>query len=378
MRIGIDARFLGPQGTGIGRYVHRLVENLQDLDKTNHYVIFLRKSNWHLFEPTAPNFEKVLTDAHWYTLKEQFVMTFAASRAKLDLFHIPHFNIPIFYKGDMVVTIHDLIKSDYHSASSTTRSPLIYGIKHKIYEKVIETAVKRSKAIITPSDYVKKKIQSTYAASKGKVYVTHEAADDKFFEWGEKKLSEGAVKQVMYRYNIREPYIIYVGNAFPYKNIDSVLEALTYLDPNIKFINPCVRSAFYERLAEKVHRLGLEHRVVLPGFVPDEDLSVLYRHALCYVYPSLSEGFGLPGLEAMASGLPVACSEIEVFKEAYDDAAVYFDPFDPKKIAIAIENITTDTKLHKSLQTKGFKRAKSFSWEKTASQTLNIYQDLLS
>src|SRR3990167_6714654 len=110
MRIGLDARFLGPEGTGIGRYVSSLLENLEAIDKNNYYVVFLRKQNWHLFNPTSPNFTKVLADARWYTAKEQLIMPFLLKKAKLDLLHVPHFNIPVAYPGKMIVTIHDLIK----------------------------------------------------------------------------------------------------------------------------------------------------------------------------------------------------------------------------------------------------------------------------
>lgn len=374
MRIGIDARFLGPEGTGIGRYVDRLIENLEKIDKNNYYIVFLRKANWHLFNSRSENFSKVLCDAHWYTLKEQLILPLVAGRAKLDLLHIPHFNIPVAYRGKMIVTIHDLTKSEFKDQSSTTHNRGIYQLKHFFYEKVVSLAVRKASHILTPSEYVKKKLQEHLKVDAEKVTVTYEAADPKFSQWREKPLSEGQKRQVLYKYNIREPFLIYVGNAFPFKNLDRLLEAMKSLDPEIKLINPSVRTVFYERLASKVHRLGLEHRVVLPGYVPDEDLSVLYRSASVYVLPSLSEGFGLPALEAMASGLAVACSDIPVLREVCDEAAAFFDPYSPKSLASVINKVLREKELREDLISKGLERVKDFSWEETAKKTLKVYE----
>lgn len=374
MRIGIDARFLGPEGTGIGRYVDRLIENLESLDRNNYYVIFLRKDNWHLFNPKTENFSKVLCDARWYTLKEQLILPLVAGRAKLDLFHIPHFNIPVAYRGKMIVTIHDLIKSEFKDQSSTTHSKPIYQLKHWVYERIVKLAVRRALHVLTPSEYVKKKLHDELGVDLEKITVTYEAADPKFTQWRKKPLSEGQKRQVLYKYNIREPFLIYVGNAFPFKNLDRLLEAMKSLDPEIKLINPSVRGVFYERLASKVHRLGLEHRVVLPGFIPDEDLSVLYRTASVYVLPSLSEGFGLPALEAMASGLAVACSDIPVLREVCGEAAVFFDPYNPQSMASVINKVLSEGKLRENLIFKGLERVKDFSWEETAKKTLKVYE----
>ncbi|OGY27987.1 MAG: hypothetical protein A3F33_00550 [Candidatus Woykebacteria bacterium RIFCSPHIGHO2_12_FULL_43_10] len=375
MRIGIDARFLGPEGTGIGRYVGHLLENLEKIDQENFYVVFLRKSNWHLFNPKSNNFTKVLADAKWYTLKEQILLPWVMSKAQLDIVHVPHFNIPILYRGKMVITIHDLIKSEFSSLSSTTRNRFVYGFKHKVYEWVIKRAAQKAQHILTPTQYIKSKVEKELGIEAEKITTTYEAADQKFFVWQKKKLSEGQIKQVLYRYNIKEPFLIYVGNAYPYKNLDKLLEAMTHLNPKIQLVNPCVRSAFYDRLAGKVHRLGLEHRVILPGFVPDADLAILYRRAEAYVFPSLSEGFGLPAIEAMASGLPVVCSNIPVLKEVCGEAALYFDPYDAESIARAVNKVIEDQDLRDLLVKKGFACSKQYSWERTAKQTLSVYEE---
>ncbi|MCL5411612.1 MAG: glycosyltransferase family 4 protein [Patescibacteria group bacterium] len=377
MKVGIDARFLGPEGTGIGRYVEKLLDELQLIDKENQYVVFLRKSNYHLFQPKNQNFSKTLSDARWYSLKEQMVMPFKIQQAKVDLMHFPHFNIPVFWPGPFIVTIHDLIKSEFSGASSTTRVLPIYYFKHLVYANVMSQAVRRSKKIIVPTQFTKQKLIDKLDVPAEKIAVTYEAADQNFFEWGKKQISDGKIKQILCKYGLSKPYLIYVGNAYPYKNIDRLLEAMKLMNPNIKLINPCTRSAFYDRLGDKVRQLGLQNRVVLPGFVPDEELAVLYRAAEVYVFPSLSEGFGIPMLEAFASGLPVAASNASPLLEVGGKAAVYFDPYSPSDMAKKIEEVATNREMRRELIKKGFERAAEFSWRRTAEETLKVYKNAL-
>lgn len=375
MKIAIDARFLGPEGTGIGRYTEKLLENLQALDKVNEYWILLRGSNYDLFQPFNPNFKKVVADARWYSVKEQIVIPRTLLSIKPDLVHFPHFNIPVTYRGKYVVTIHDLIKSDFAGSAATTRPPLVYWAKHFVYERVVREAAKRSRKIIVPTNTVKDKVVGSLKIPGEKVAVTYEAADDKFFSWGGEKLTAPQVNSVLKKYQIKKPFIIYVGNAYPYKNLDRLLQALKQLPSNITLVNPSARSVFYENLAAKAQTEGLSDRVILPGFVPDEDLAVLYRAAEAYVFPSLSEGFGIPALEAMASKLPVVCSDIPVLREVCGDNALYFDPNNVFDIAKKIDEVLKDKKLRENLAKEGLERAKQFSWRKMAAQTLRVYEE---
>jgi glycosyltransferase involved in cell wall biosynthesis len=377
VRIGIDARFLGPEGTGVGRYVEKLLEQLQEIDHENKYVVFLRKSNYYLFQPRNPNFAKVLADARWYSLKEQLLMPLKINQVRVDLMHFPHFNISIFSSKPFVVTIHDLTKNEYYGASSTTRVLPVYYLKHKVYEGVISLAVNRSRKIIVPTNFTKQKLMTSFDVAEDKIRVTYEAADKVFAEWGRKAVSEGKVRQILYKYGLTRPYLVYVGNAYPYKNLDRLLEALKLMDPKVKLINPCTRSSFYDRLAERVKVLGLKNRVILPGFVPDEDLAVLYKAAEAYVFPSLSEGFGIPMLESFAVGLPVVASNASCLPEVGADAALYFDPCSPTDMAEKIQKVISDKDLRREMVEKGLKRAAEFSWRKMAEETLRVYNEAL-
>jgi glycosyltransferase involved in cell wall biosynthesis len=373
MRIGIDARFLGPEGTGLGRYVQELISNLEILDEKNEYVIFLRKQNFDLYQPRNKNFKKVLADARWYGLKEQIILPFIFSSQKLDLLHIPHFNIPVFYPGKIVVTIHDLIKSEFAGLSATTRMPFVYLLKHLGYEAVVRIAVRRARKILVPSNSIAKKLRENFRVPEGKIAVTHEAASLTNSKFNPPTGGQNS-KIILDKYKIKKPYLIYVGNAYPYKNLDCLLAALTKLPGTLSFINPCSRSTFYDRLKERARELGLGERVILPGYVPDEDLAGLYKEAEAYVFPSLSEGFGIPGLDAMVLGTPVVCSDIPTLKEIYGDAALYFDPHSEDDMAEKIKKILQDQKLRQDLIEKGKKQVQIYSWHKMAETTLATYQ----
>ncbi len=375
MKIVLDARFLGPEGTGIGRYTEKLLENLQELDHVNDYWVVLRRGNFDLFQPFNPNFRKVIADARWYSLKEQLVIPKILMSLKPDLVHFHHFNIPLAYRGKFVVTIHDLIKSDFASSAASTRAPLVYWTKHFVYKRVVSQAIGRARKILVPTNTIKDKITAEFKTDPENIVVTYEAADEKFFEWGEESLSPAERKTVLDRYHIRKPFLIYVGNAYPYKNLDRLLFALKRLPEKLSLVNPSARSVFYERLADRAREEGLSSRVILPGFVPDEDLAVLYREASAYVFPSLSEGFGIPAIEAMASKLPVVCSDIPVLREVCGDEAVYFDPKDERDMADKISLVLSDRKLRQRLISSGLERARQFSWRKMAAQTLRVYEE---
>ena len=376
MKIAIDARFLGPEGTGIGKYTEKLLDNLVSLDHKNEYFVILRKENWNLFNPAVGNFKKVLVNARWYGVKEQLLMPAALQKIKPDLAHFPHFNIPLLYPGKFIVTIHDIIKSEFKGSSSTTRAAPIYYLKHFGYEYTIRQAVRRAKRILVPSFFTKKKLSKAFELPASKISVTYEAADEIFNAVGEQEVSEGKVNQVLSRYGVHKPFVIYVGAAFPYKNLDRLLSALLLLPKEIKLVYASSRSTFVERLIDKAREIGISDRLVAAGFVPNEDLAILYKQAECLVFPSLSEGFGLPGLEAMAAGCPVVCSDTPVFKEVYGEAAVYFDPKEARDMANKLELIIKNEKLKIKLREKGFEQAKKYSWRRMAEETLKAYQSL--
>lgn len=369
MRITIDGRFLGPRLTGLGRYVAKIAEELQQIDDRNRYTVLLGSKNWDDFLPERRNFETALADVPWYSVAEQVRMPRIVSRTRPDLVHFPNFNIPLAYRGPFIVTIHDLIKDQFGPSAAAASQSRGTRLKYHVYRRIVRAAAHRARLVLVPSEAVRSGLIEMFDVSYDKVVVTPEAADHVFTS----DTAEPNQEDVLARYGIREPYVLYVGNAYPYKNLESVIDALAEIPPPLFLVNPCSRDVFYPRLRQRAAERSVADRLILPGFVPDRDLAVVYRRARAYVFPSLAEGFGIPALEAMASGVPVACSDIPVMREVCADAAVYFSPNDPADIAGSLMRLNSDQLVRSDLVGRGRRRAEEFSWRRTAELTLDAY-----
>lgn len=362
MKVGIDARFIGPQGTGLGKYTEKLIENLAQIDRKNEYYIFLRQNNWDYLK-LPRNFTKVLADIPWYSLAEQTKLAGIFQKQNLDLLHVPHFNVPLLYRGKFVITIHDLIHHQFSQEATTTRNPLIFKIKRLGYKVVISWAVERAQKIIVPSNYVKDQVEGTFKVSPDKITVTYEAAEEEYLTETRDKREE------------TRKFLLYVGNAYPHKNLNALLDALTLLRTlNLIIVSP--RDVFTQRLKSEIKNRHLEDHVKLSGYLEAKDLVKLFHQASAYVFPSLAEGFGIPGLNAMAAGLPVVCSSIPTLKEVYGEAALYFDPHDQNDIAEKIAKTVRDSTLRQRLINSGYKQAAKYSWRRLAEQTLGVYESV--
>lgn len=382
MRIGIDARFYGSVGKGLGRYVQKLIENLEKVDKNNQYFIFLLKENFDEFQPKNKNFKKILADYRWYTFSEQINMPKILNAYNLDAVHFPHFNVPIFYRKKFIITIHDLILLHFPTLKGTKLNPIFYWIKFAAYRLAIGSAVRRSKKIITVSKFSKKDILAKYSfLKKDKVAVTYEACDFK----KEDNIKTGDCGEILRKYGIIKPYLIYVGNAYPHKNLDKLAEAWNiFLDKNKdnkKFADvPYLvlvgkRDYFYDKLLEKIDKDNIKN-VISTGFVTDNDLNYLYKEAVAYIFPSLYEGFGLPPLEAMERNLPVAANEHGCMREILGRSAYYFDGKKSDSIVETIEKMFLDSALKNELVRRGRKKILKYSWKKMAQQTKDIYNEI--
>ncbi len=375
MRIGIDARLWGSSGRGVGRYVQNLVENLEKVDSKNKYFIFLREKGFNTFLPHGENFHKVLADVPWYGVQEQVVMPGIFSASNLDLLHVPHFNAPLLYGERMVVTIHDLTMLKFGGReTSTLPAPLFYA-KRLGLRVVTELAVRRAARVIVPSKFVKKELVRTFTLPPGKIVVTPEAG---VLAGKERTAAEREIEDVLGKYRITKPYFLYVGSFYPHKNVGRLVEAVKVLNERLKKSAQLVlvggKDAFLERVAHQALEIGALKYLVLTGYVTDADLVDLYREAEAYVQPSLSEGFGLGSVEAMALGVPVVQSEASCLPEIAGEAALYFDPQNPRDIAEKLAKVLGNKTLRQGLVKKGLARAKDFSWEKMARETLGVYR----
>lgn len=373
MRIGIDARFFGPIGKGLGRYTQKLVEKLEKLDLVNEYLVFLKKENFDEYQPQNPNFKKVLADYKWYSISEQLSMPRLLRKYKLDLVHFPHFNVPFLYKEKFVVTIHDLILIHFPTIKNTTLNPLYYWIKFIAYRLIINFAIGRSEKIIAVSEFTKKDIVENYEnIPLEKIIVTHEACEDFCM------LSPNKDVEILKRYAIIKPYLIYVGNAYPHKNLEKLVGAFSSLHekhPDLSLVLVGKEDYFYRRLKDVVAKKGID-RVVFVGYVPDYDLDTLFHNAKAFVFPSLYEGFGLPPLEAMAKGLPVICSDHPCMREILGESAYYFNGKIEAAIAKAIDLVLLNNDLQNKIREAGYRQIKKYSWKKMAEETMGVYKSV--
>jgi glycosyltransferase involved in cell wall biosynthesis len=264
---------------------------------------------------------------------------------------------------------------------------LVYWFKFLAYLLAIALVGRRAKRIIVPSRWVKKEVVCRLRVNPRKVKVVYQGVSQKFLKRGKLTSDKkgGRTEETLKKYQVRRPYLLYVGSVYPHKNLDRLIKAVKQVNqslmanhkPEVSLVVVCGRNVFWRRLETKIKRLGAKKIVHPTGFVSEEDLPVFYQEAEAFVFPSFSEGFGLPGLEAMASGCPLICSKIPVFREVYNQIPFYFDPFKVDDLAQKILRVLglSETERRKRML-EGIKRAKQFSWEKCARETLKVYQEV--
>ncbi|MBL7036649.1 glycosyltransferase family 4 protein [Candidatus Microgenomates bacterium] len=359
MRIVIDGRFYGLEHGGLGRYTTELINSLSKIDTKNKYFVLLRKKYFETLK-LPKNWDKVLVDYKHYTFAEQINLPKIINKLNPDLTHFLHFNTPLFMKGPYVVTIHDMIMHESKGIDTTTLPSYQYLFKRVGYRLAFWNAVKRASKIITPSVVVKNNIVDYFRVNPDEVCVTHLGINKSFFDY------EGAVK--------KEDYFLYVGSAYPHKNLISLIKAVKKLDTKLVIVSS--RNVFTKRLQKTIRELDAEKNIKLVGYLDDIKLKRLYAKAIAFVYPSLLEGFGFQGLEAMARKTLLLSSDTKVFKEVYKDNAIYFDPKDVDSITNALKK-TGEMKVNETKKriNKAYLYAKKFTWQKTAQKTLDLYDE---
>jgi len=372
MKIGIDARMLGSAQGGLGRYIEELIIHLEKIDKTNQYVIFLRKENWQNFDDQQKNLSKVLADFSWYGLAEQIKFKKIITKEKIDLMHFPHWNVPFFYNKPFIITIHDLILIHFPNRQNSTHGRLIYKLKYWSFKKILQHALTAANTILVPSEFVKKDLINTLHVQENKILVTNEGITK------HSKTIQNNTEEILKRYKINKPYLLYVGVAYPHKNIQGLItyfnNFVTKYSKNYQLILVGKKNYFYNKISSLLKK-EKNSNTILTDFIPDSELPAIYQNATALIYPSLYEGFGLPPLEAMSYGTPVLASNASCLPEILGDAALYFNPTDIESATTAIFNITSDNILRQTLIEKGFKQIQKYSWENCAQLTLQAYKN---
>ena len=362
MKVGIDCRLWNQ--TGVGRYIRNLVLELSLIDKENQYVLFVRPQDAEQVGRQIQNskFKIEMTDIRWHSLSEQLTFGKILNKHNLDLVHFPYFSHPISYNRPFVVTIHDLIINHFSTGRASTLPLPFYYLKRFGYQKVLDHAVKNAQKIIAPLNCVRDDIVKTLNVPSDKIAVTVEGFDSSITK-GEvsEKVSEVA----------KSPYFLYVGNAYPHKNLERLIEGFEKLNSKKeKLLLVGKEDFFYKRLRKEKYS-----NVVFLHDVSNAELYHLYANSIAAVTASLMEGFGLLPLEAIGSGTIPLVSNIPAFKEVCSDKAIYFDPNDTDDIAEKLQFIKGLTKKEREeIIQKGKGLLKNFSWKKMAEETLRIYQ----
>lgn len=368
MRIGIDARKL--HDFGIGTYIRNLVRELARVDRNTEYVLLCRDDDdAATIRALGENFRPVIERAGNYSIAEQFKIPLALKREGVTLFHAPHYVLPPLTPCRSVVTIHDCIHLMFpqylpnHFALSYARTS-------------ISLAARRATRILTVSESSKNDIIRFFGTDPAKIDVIYNAFDTRF---GVEPAEEQVVR-VRERYQLQDEFVLYAGNVKPHKNLERVIEAFHLVRKrgldHLKLVLIGDDISKYASLRRAVHQHQLHKYVRFLGYLPEDTLAVLYRLAAVFVFPSLYEGFGLPPLEAMASGTPVVTSNLSSMPEVAGDAAVLVDPYDPEAIADGLYRVLTDDALALSLRQKGLARSKQFSWETSVRRVREIYDEV--
>lgn len=363
-RVAIDARLLR---TGVGTYVFNLVAGFRPYGNGFRLRGIVADKDKERFAPFCD--EIITVDCPIYTIREQLEIPRAA--AGCDLLHVPHYNVPLLYRGCLLVSIHDLIHI-MEPAFRGTLASWCYAWP------MLNLAARKAEHVITVSQYSKVQIVDRLGIAPAKVSVIYNGVASRFHP----RDRQECATRVWEALSVHTPYLLYVGNLKPHKNVGTLLRALALLrqrkqaDPQLLVVGD--DATWKPGLLQECARLGLQGAVRFVAPVSDDLLPVLYAAAELVVQPSTLEGFGLPVLEAMACGTPVVCSRAASLPEVAGDAAEYFDPYSAEDLAAAIDRVLSSTEQREELRRKGLQRASLFTWDECGRKHAEIYSQMLA
>jgi glycosyltransferase involved in cell wall biosynthesis len=350
MRIGVNALYLIPGGVGGTEiYLRELLQALAQIDPANEYFVFTNLETGADLTPKRANFHSKPQAVHARfrparILWEQIVLPLEAARYRLDVIFNPGFTAPVFSSRPSVTVFHDL---------QHLRHPQYFRwFDLPFWKLLVWAAARRSRSLIAPSEATRADLVHFYPFASGRIPVIPHGVDAAFFALDRSRL---------------EPFVLCVSTLHPHKNMLRLIGAYTRRKRDYKLVLAGFRG-FQTREIEKL----VTPDIRLTGWLARKELLELYARALAFIYPSTFEGFGMPVLEAMAAGVPVACSDIPPLREVAGDAALFFDPLSEDAIAGALDRITSDQPLRAHLACAGPQRARTFTWKRSAELTLAV------
>lgn len=367
--IAIDARKLSD--FGIGTYIRNLVAALGDLDRDNEYFLFVGQQGSEQLEELPDNFHLVIERSPSYSTRELIAISWKLFRRKLDLYHSTHYVLPAVVPCKAVVTIHDIIHLLYPEFLPSALA-FFYA------QRMIRRSLSRGDRIIAVSQNTKTDLMDYFKVDGRKIRVVYSGVTRGF----RRRRDDDEINRWLDEYEIRRPYILFVGNPKPHKNLDNVIRAYARARQIAEFDADLVcvgdRSGSDFKFRQRAEQLGVSEQLRLVGHVPDEALPAIYQAATLFVFPTLYEGFGLPVIEAMASGTAVITSNTSSLKEIAEGYGHLVNPLDVDEIGRAIAQCMADEQHRDTLVKLGLKRSEEFDWKRTAEQTLGVYLSALN
>lgn len=388
MRIGIDARtILHPHtkdAIGLGHYTFHLIKHLLELDQKNSYVLFFDKDTREkdIKRFTKENVKIVYFPFSAYTkflpgMYNEILTSAMLKKEELDILHMisPLARVPVSYRGKVVTTVHDL---------GMYKVPENYRKMRVAHTKAITAlTIKRAQHVIAASQALKKDVVDMFSRDPQTITTVYTGLDQRFHT-----PKNDSQKKVPKKFGITKKYILFLGTVHPVKNITRLLHAFSLFSEKRRQLHASDTSDYQLLIAGKpgwlsrdiknfVHDLDVDRDVKFTGYITGDEVLPLFHHAEFFVSPSLYEGFGSTVIEAFAAGTPVIASKVGSVPEIAGDAAHLINPMDTHEITEALEKFARDKELRKSYAGKGQIRAKDFSWEKTAKQTLEVYKKMM-
>lgn len=362
-KIGIDARLYSQ--TGVGTYLRNFIHelSLHPPRDTTFYVYILPSDEKKLLKLPS-NFTIRKASYLWHSFGEQFAFLKILNDDHLDLMHFTYFGYPVLYRRKFIATIHDLTPLLFKTGKASTKNHLIYGIKHFFFKLILRSQIENAVSIITPTETVKNQIVHVYGSHlKDKIVPLYEGIG---YELAQTKENESLKS----RY--QKPFFIYVGNFYPHKNIKKLIEAFAGIRTGDKLILIGPRDYFAASILLYIRQCKMEDRIIIVDNATTADLVFFYKHAQALIHPSLSEGFGLPIIEAAYFNLPIIASRIPVFQELLKGRYVSFNPHDTADIQNKIANFIS----HPPKADYG-SILEQYSFKTMTQQTLSLYHNAL-
>lgn len=362
-KIGIDARLFGQ--TGVGVYIRNLLHFLEKTETKNvTFCVYLMKKDYDEVNFSKNNFIKRVADYRWHSFSEQLDFLTTLNKDNLDLMHFTYFSYPFLYRRPFIATVHDLTPLFFKTGRASTKNPIIYWFKHFIFKLMLKKQIQNSKAIITPTETVRKQLIDCYGIQyQDKIKSIYEGVNYEFIN----KLNIKNISLNSLGFS-NKPFFLYVGNFYPHKNVENLVKAFSRIKADYQLILIGPKDFFAERLFHCINTLKSQNKVLFFHKTNKKNLSFFYKNALALAHSSLSEGFGLPIVEAMYFNCPIIASDIPVFRELLGNQYLSFDPNNVDDIKNKIEKFILNK------QTFDYKDILSrFSFEEMTKKTIEIY-----